>query len=172
MVILHALQKRKWKGSVITHRKTIFKLRNRTLTHSLHSLHDVSETKICTTENILAQRTGPQPMKTWRGIQPYFFKHYAFVLKNHVHDNRCENKKRESPADVGEKTTYMVNMVHWDLKYVWYVYYASSNTGAESWRKEGESRKEERLRWVNTVSFSNRCCDRRWWVRAACCWNL
>lgn len=81
-------------------------------------------------------------------------------------------KKRERPADVGGKTTYMVNMVHWDPKYVWYVYYASSNTGAESWRKEGEWRNEERLRclllikqvlWQEMASEGGILLEPLWW---------
>lgn len=47
----------------------------------------------------------------------------------------------------------MVNMVHWDLKYVWYVYYASTNTGAESGWKEGEWSKEGKKRETGTVLF-------------------
>lgn len=31
-----------------------------------------------------------------------------------------------------------MNMAHWDFKYVWYVYYASTNTGAERGRKEAK----------------------------------
>lgn len=55
-------------------------------------------------------------------------------------------KRGKAQQMLVERATYMVNMVHWDPKYVWYVLYASSNTGAENWRKGGESGKEERRR--------------------------
>lgn len=66
-------------------------------------------------------------------------------------------KERKASADVGSRPdTHMqtwMNMAHWDLKYVWYVYYASTNTGAESGRKEGEWRKEGKKRETGTVLF-------------------
>lgn len=40
---------------------------------------------------------------------------------------------------VGHRDRYTqtwINMAYWGLKYVWYEYYASTNTGAERERKE------------------------------------
>lgn len=78
------------------------------------------------------------------------------IAENHKNWRKQPNneseiqKERKASADVGSRTdTHMqtwMNMAHWDLKYVWYVYYASTNTGAESGRKEGDWRKEGKTR--------------------------
>lgn len=49
-------------------------------------------------------------------------------------------KQRRTRTHIYTQT--WMNMAHWDLKYVWYVYYASTNTGAERGRKQGDWRKE------------------------------
>lgn len=46
-----------------------------------------------------------------------------------------------------------MNMAHWDLKYVWYVYYASTNTGGERGRKETGEKKGKEAGTVLYVSY-------------------
>lgn len=133
-----------FKRSVVTDRKTGFRLRK--ASHQLKG--HIGECKWNqkprhTTEHILTEETGPQPMKTWRGTQPYPSQTWTFALKNQKSDNR-KWKGGKGWQMLAERATDMGNMVHREPKHAWYVHYASSNTGAESWRREGESRKRDR----------------------------
>lgn len=74
---------------------------------------------------------------------------YKNTHDRNQHDNESEFKYRNGSADDTElraQTQPWMNMAHWDMKYVWYAYYASTNTGAESGRKEEDWRKKGKER--------------------------